>query len=115
VGCRCGIYGAGDVACAGEYLIPRHDSWESMDVASTYPPRVVGEIELWGRTLECVQGYRSTYGYPARLWIPTQRPDGRKFDVEPLALDLVDYRVPLNLVDAGTRDKILEWLSAEAA
>jgi hypothetical protein len=49
------------------------------------------------------------------LWIPTQRPDGRRIDIEPLALDLVDYRVPISLADAGTRDEILDWLSAEAA
>lgn len=115
VGCHCGIYGAGDVARAGEYLIPRHATWESLYVGSTYQHRVVGEIELWGRTLECVHGYRSTYGYPGRLWIPTQRPDGRNVDVEALALDLVDYGVPLSLVDAGARDEILECLSAEAA
>ena len=114
-GCQCGIYGADDVSAAGEYLVRQHASYESMYVAARYRHRVVGQIELWGRTLECARGYRATYGYPTRLWIPTQRPDGRSVDVAGIALDLVDYGVPVSLVDGGTRDEILKSVAAEAA
>ena len=100
---------------AREYLVPDHTGWESLSHDARYVHRVVGLASLWGRTVECVQGYRASYAYPAQLWIPTQRPDGRPVDVEGLALDLVDYGVPIELVDAGSRDAIVDALRERAA
>ncbi len=105
--CHCGIYGAADPLHAGEYLIPQHTGWETMYVASSYVHRVFGQIDLWGRLVECEQGYRATHGYPARVFVPTRRPDGSKLDVSDVALDLLAYGVPVELVDAGARDEIL--------
>ncbi len=110
-GCQCGIYGARRPEAAGEYLPLRHGPWESMYVSSEYRHRVVGEIELWGRTLECADGYRASFGYPARLWVPTRRPDGREFDAASVALGLADYGVPITLLDAGTRDEVLDEIA----
>lgn len=30
---------------------------------------VVGSVELWGRVIECENGYRSEYAYPKELWL----------------------------------------------
>jgi len=111
-GCHCGIYGADGREHAAEYLIPEHAGWETMYTASTYLHRVLGQIDLWGRTVECEHGYRASYGYPARLWVPTRRPDGAELDVGAIALDLLDYGVPVDLVDAGPREEILDRVAA---
>ena len=31
--------------------------------------RVVGTVEIWGRVIECSNGYRSEYAYPKELWL----------------------------------------------
>lgn len=30
---------------------------------------VVGEVEIWGRVIECENGYRSEFAYPKELWL----------------------------------------------
>jgi hypothetical protein len=115
VGCQCGVYGATELERAREYLVPEHTGWESISVDARYVHRVVGLAKLWGRTVECAQGYRASYAYPARLWIPTRMPDGRPLDVEALALDLLAYGVPVELVDAGARGAIVDHLREGAA
>ena len=30
---------------------------------------VVGSVEIWGRVIECENGYRSEYAYPKELWL----------------------------------------------
>lgn len=30
---------------------------------------VVGSVEIWGRVIECQNGYRSEYAYPKELWL----------------------------------------------
>jgi hypothetical protein len=106
-GCHCGIYGAAEAADAGEYLGQRQGPWESMYVAAEYRHRVLGQVALWGRTVECTGGFRASFAYPTRLWLPTRRPDGREIDTASLEEDLAAYGVALELVDAGTREDIL--------
>ena len=110
-GCQCGIYGAANAVGAGEYLAARQGPWESMYVSAEYRHRVLGRIALWGRTLECAYGYRASFGYPTQLWLPTRRPDGRSIDVASVAGDLSAYGVAVDLVDAGTREEILELVA----
>lgn len=31
--------------------------------------RVIGQVYLWGRILECENGFRAQYAYPAELWL----------------------------------------------
>lgn len=111
MGCQCGIYGATDPAAAGEYLVAHQGPWESMYVSAEYRHRVLGQIALWGRTVECTHGYRASHGYPTRIWLPTRRPDGRTVDAASVADDLAAYGVPVELVDAGTREEILELVA----
>ena len=110
-GCQCGIYGATDAGSAGEYLVPRQGPLESMYVSAEYRHRVLGRIALWGRTVQCVRGYRASLGYPTQLWLPTRRPDGRAIATEPVAAGLAAYGVPVELVDAGAREDILELVA----
>ena len=37
--------------------------------------RLLGEIDLWGRVLEYEEGYRAEWGYPAKLYLPSELPD----------------------------------------
>jgi hypothetical protein len=30
---------------------------------------VIGEVEIWGRVIECENGWRSEYAYPKELWL----------------------------------------------
>ena len=31
--------------------------------------KVIGSVEIWGRVIECKNGYRSEYAYPKELWL----------------------------------------------
>jgi len=31
--------------------------------------KVIGTVEIWGRVIECKNGYRSEYAYPKELWL----------------------------------------------
>ena len=33
------------------------------------PDRVVGPVEIWGRVIECENGFRSEFAYPKELWL----------------------------------------------
>jgi len=116
--CQCGVYGAAGPERARQYFVA---SWAELEglppppLADDYVPRAVGQVQLWGRVLECAQGYRAEHGYPGRIWIPARRPDGRAFDVESIALDLLDYGVSVELLDVATRAEISERLPGERA
>lgn len=47
-------------------------SMETLEKALTsYPSSVVviGSVEIWGRVIECENGYRSEFAYPKELWL----------------------------------------------
>jgi len=116
--CQCGIYGAATPDQALQYYVP---SWADISplppipLEDGYVPRAVGRVRLWGRVLECSQGYRATHAYVAQLFLPARRPDGKQFDVADVALDLLAYGVPIELLDVGTRSEIGARLVTEAA
>jgi hypothetical protein len=53
--CRCGIYAADSPGIVGR----ERPAWP--------PAPVLGQVALWGRTIEHERGWRSRYAYPARL------------------------------------------------
>lgn len=110
--CLCGVYAAKELELAKQYLVPTYNSPEGVPPGPDYVHRAVGQVSLWGRVLDCALGYRASIAYPARLWIPTRRPDGEPFDVEALALDLVDYGVSVDVLEAGSQVEILRELRA---
>lgn len=115
--CQCGVYAALSAERARQYFVA---SWAEVDGAPSpalpadYVPRAIGEVNLWGRVLECAQGYRATYAYPSRIFLPARRPDGGAYDVETPALGLLDYGVPVEVIDVGTRAEIAAALPAAA-
>lgn len=55
--CECGIWAFRDL----ETLLPAADSYASQDL-------IVGSVYLWGRVIECENGYRAEFAYPKELW-----------------------------------------------
>jgi hypothetical protein len=112
--CLCGVYGAKELDQARQYFIASYSSVEAVPPSPDYVHRAIGQVSLWGRVVECSQGYRASVAYPARLWLPTRRPDGHAVDLEVVALDLLAYGVAVELLDAGTRFEIMRELRSLA-
>jgi hypothetical protein len=55
--CECGIWAFNDM----KQLVPALSGYENVDV--------VGEVSLWGKVIECANGYRAQFAYPAELWL----------------------------------------------
>ena len=36
---------------------------------------VVGTVEIWGRVIECENGFRSEFAYPKELWLLSEDDD----------------------------------------
>ena len=113
-GCHCGIYAATSLDRVREYLVADHAGWEHVSPRAERVHRVVGLVSLWGRLIECEQGYRGSLAYPAHLWVPTHTADSEPVDVEALALDRVDDAVPVELLDARSRVEIVDRLDGLA-
>ncbi|TML14476.1 MAG: hypothetical protein E6G33_10330 [Actinobacteria bacterium] len=111
--CACGIYAAREPEEAAAYLDGR--SWA--DGLSVH--RVIGTVSLWGRVVECTRGWRGSRAYPKRIYVPpTRAPFWLKAErVEEIALDLTDYDVPVELLDADSCDpkEFVAALDARAA
>jgi hypothetical protein len=110
--CLCGVYAAKEVEQAKQYFVASYAGPEGVPPGPDYVHRAVGQVSLWGRVLDCTLGYRASIAYPARLWIPTRRPDGEHIDVEAVALGLLDYGVPVDLIGGGAQRAILRELQA---
>jgi len=111
--CACGIYAAREPEEAAAYLDGR--SWA--DGLSVH--RVIGTVSLWGRVVECTRGWRGSRAYPKKIYVPpTRAPFWLKAErVEEIALDLTDYDVPVELLDADSCDpkEFVAALDARAA
>ena len=86
--------------------------------------RVVGQVSLWGRVVECEDGWRASHAYPARLHVPavgTSRrlaPGARaapRLPIETVACGLADYGVPVDVVEAATAGELGRRLRAGPA
>ena len=70
-------------------------SFKSMDLLQKALPQyansvaVVGSVEIWGRVIECENGFRSEFAYPKELWLV-------KPDLEFLSWE---YGVPVRMID----------------
>jgi hypothetical protein len=67
-GCSCGLYGARRPRAAVRYLVGRDDP--------EIVHRVVGLVALWGLVFEGPDGWRASFAYPARIWVPPARTNG---------------------------------------
>ena len=98
--CACGIYAASDPEEAVSYLQGR--AWA--DGPSVH--RVVGTVALWGHVVECKRGWRASYAYPKAIYVPpTREPFWLSVEqLDEVALTLVDYDVPVKLLDRDASD-----------
>lgn len=81
--------------------------------------RVFGQVALWGRVVECEDGWRAALAYPTRLCIPTGGAarglaPGRivpaRLPLETIAAGLADYGVPVEIVAATTGGELVRRL-----
>jgi hypothetical protein len=99
--CRCGIHASRSVAAAAKFVRGR-GAFREADAA------VVGQVLLWGRVVECERGWRGSFAYPARLYLPLGRPGRSRFPAtdaataERVAIALGTYGVPVELVACET-------------
>jgi hypothetical protein len=91
VGCQCGIYAAG-LETVGQY---------AADTPFSGGSRVLGQVALWGTVVECERGYRASYAYPTRIYVPADAGEQWRIGWAEVALGLCRYGVPVEAV--GTR------------
>lgn len=103
--CRCGIYAARGVEALRGYLGHPHG-------CGMYP-RAIGLVALWGNVIEHEFGWRAQFAYPLKLWLPGLDPLERPLPGwSAMALDLADYGVPIEPIDAGGEAALLPLLRA---
>jgi len=100
--CQCGIYAA-PLERLGSYL------GGHFSIHRAYP--VIGRVSLWGRVIECTQGWRSAVAYPEHLYVPVLAGRRRGARAAEVALALTAYGVPVELLDAQTPGSIIAELS----
>jgi hypothetical protein len=107
--CGCGIYAFSGFAALTAYL-------ESCAVGWGPAGLVIGEVNLWGRVVECERGFRAQLAYPASLYIPAEEPGWRPAPVlEDLAAALVgDYGLPVTVVAGEHQREVLAALRGVA-
>jgi hypothetical protein len=100
--CRCGIYAA------------HHDNLEWASLSHRSLKRlVIGRVHLWGTVIEAEHGWRATYAYPERIFIP--RVNGQFSDEDfRITEDLLAYRVPVEPVRVESAAALMPTLAALA-
>jgi len=91
---------AGDCGC-GIYGVPAARLRRCIPLTTERPPKrlVLGRVSLWGLIHEHRHGWRASFAYPERLYVPSFADAGA---VERIAWQLAEYRVPVELLDAST-------------
>jgi len=103
--CACGLYAVRAPAGAVRYLVGRDDP----DVVH----RVVGQVALWGLTIEGEDGWRAAYAAPVRLLVPAGRTDGRPVAAGAVAEALAaQYGLRADVVDADEPSRLAVALAA---
>jgi hypothetical protein len=112
--CRCGIYASQSAQFAVSYAaapnLARH----------VYPVEqpVFGQVSLWGRVVECEQGWRGQHAYPAAVYVPTlaalrdrhPRQESPSHPAEAIADALAVYGIPIELIASETLRQAAEQL-----
>jgi hypothetical protein len=101
VDCECGIWAAKDVEYATSFF---HLYDDLLGEGSLH--RVVGRVNLWGSVAEGGLGWRSSRAYPAHIYVPTHRENGRRVDARRIARGLADYGVPVEIVEEGVGEEV---------
>ncbi|MBD0329110.1 MAG: hypothetical protein ICV64_03295 [Thermoleophilia bacterium] len=89
--CACGVYAVCAPADAVRYLVGRDDPGVLH--------RVLGQVALWGVTVEGERGWRAERARPLRLLTPTGRTNAAPVDAAAIASALaLAYAVPVELI-----------------
>jgi hypothetical protein len=99
--CTCGLYAVSGPPAALAVLDPyARLGWHVRH-------RVVGQVNLWGRVVECTGGWRAEFGYPAGILVPRRQLHGAAVaHLDRIVDDLAAYGVPVDVLDAGSRSEI---------
>ncbi|MGI9659882.1 MAG: hypothetical protein ACR2OD_13310 [Gaiellaceae bacterium] len=95
--CVCGIYGARAPQFARSLL--------TAPAGGTVAYRVLGQVALCGRVVEAELGWRSAFGYPSNLYVPTRSQGARlgwrrrRLSPTEVASALQVYDVPVSITD----------------
>jgi hypothetical protein len=97
--CWCGIHALASATLALPYLTA------GVAGGATGLLRILGTVSLWGRVVEGAAGWRATYAYPQRLFVPVSArrrivlscAPGRP-SLSTIIRGLGDYGVPIQLV-----------------
>jgi hypothetical protein len=92
--CACGIYATSDVETAANYLY-LYDELRQPHLRY----RAIGRVSLWGSVVESERGWRASYAYPERIFLPRTDRLGRPADVESICDGLAGYGVPVEIVE----------------
>jgi hypothetical protein len=114
--CGCGIYAGRSPAQAAAYMS------RFFKPCGQIVHRVIGTVSLWGTVVECEQGWRASFAYPGRLYVPV--PQRRRFlrlgrlkrpvlSPEEIALGLADYGVSVEVVECDTVRELAHRLDRE--
>jgi hypothetical protein len=108
--CLCGVYGAKRLDASVSYF----DGRGAGTPREVY--RVVGEVALWGSVIEGEGGWRASRAYPRRLYVPSRSLAGSSA-VTPgeVGLALIEYGVPVELLDAATKSGLCAELAPALA
>jgi hypothetical protein len=118
--CRCGIYAARTPAQAASLLAtPRLERTRRAVSA------VLGRVFLWGSVVECEQGWRGEYAYPAGLYLAASAPSARKgrlrrrrgdaIAAPEVAAGLSAYGVAVELIVGRSTAELADRLAAARA
>lgn len=64
-GCSCGVYAFKDAVDAFAYLMRVRDRLIGMSVEVA-----LGQVNLWGKVVECERGFKSQFAYPRHIYLP---------------------------------------------
>jgi hypothetical protein len=79
-------------------------------------PRVLGLVSLWGKVVECEQGYRASHAYPLRIYVPDDALGPRWAGPDQIAEQLASaYGVETDVLDVSMREAAWALVRREIA
>lgn len=108
--CDCGIWAASEIDYAAGFFHLYDDLLGHRSVH-----RVIGRVCLWGFVVEAGLGWRASHAYPAHIYVPTHREDGRRVDATNIARGLADYGVSVEIVEKGVGEEVRRALAERSS
>ena len=114
--CSCGIYAARSIDRAtqiADCATARFRDCLGRPVLGA----AIGVVSLWGTVVDCAQGWRAAFAYPARVYVLEPAYGGRRASVASageLASELRSYGVPVDALGLSSPAEIGSILRAEA-